>query len=70
LGETATIKLVDWRTTLVRYLENPGRVIDIIVRQQALKYVLLDHDLYRRTIDGLLLRCLGSDQFNVAMESS
>jgi hypothetical protein len=47
LGETVIVKLVDWRTTLVHYLENPGQVIDIIVRQQALMYVLLDHDLYR-----------------------
>jgi hypothetical protein len=35
---------------------------------QALKYVLLDNALYRRTIDGLLLKCLGLDQSRIAME--
>jgi hypothetical protein len=70
LDETTTIKPVDWRTPLVCYLENPGHVIDTKVRWQTLKYVFLDHDLYRQTIDGLLLRCWGSDQSKVAMGSS
>jgi hypothetical protein len=53
--------LEDWRTHLVRYLENPGHIADRKVRQQALEYVILDNSLYRQTIDGLLLKCLGSD---------
>jgi hypothetical protein len=55
---------------MIRYLENPDHVIDMKLQQQALKYVLLDRDLHRRTIDGLLLRCLGSDQSKVAMGCS
>jgi hypothetical protein len=31
-----------------------------------LKYVVLDNTLYRRTIDDLLLKCLGSDQSKIA----
>jgi hypothetical protein len=57
----------DWRTPLVRYLDNPGHIADRKVRWKALKYVMLDNTLYRRTIDGLLLKCLGSDQSNIAM---
>jgi hypothetical protein len=41
----------DWKTPLVRYLENPGHIVVRKVWQQALKYVLLDNTLYRRTID-------------------
>jgi hypothetical protein len=52
---------------MVRYLENLGHVINRKVWWQVLKYILLDHDLYRWTINGLLLRCLGSDQSKVAM---
>jgi hypothetical protein len=59
--------LEDWRTHLVRYLENPGHIADRKVRQQALEYVILDNSLYRQTIDGLLLKCLGSDQSKIAM---
>jgi hypothetical protein len=69
LDETAIAKPEDWRIPLVHYLENPGHVIYTKVWWQALKYVLLYHDLYHRTIDDLLLRCLGSDQFKVTMGS-
>jgi hypothetical protein len=37
------------------------------VRRQALKYIMLDNTLYHLTIDGLLLKCLGSDQSKIAM---
>jgi hypothetical protein len=57
----------DWRTPLVRYLENPDHITDRIVQRQALKYVVLDNTLYHRTIDDLLLQCLGSDQSKIAM---
>jgi hypothetical protein len=56
-----------WRTPLVRYLENTGHIADRKVQCQALKYVMLDNTLYRRTIDGLLLNCLGSDQSKIAI---
>jgi hypothetical protein len=57
----------DWRTPLVRYLENHGHIADWKVRRQALKYVMLDNTLYRQTIGGLLLKCLGSHQSKIAI---
>jgi hypothetical protein len=57
----------DWRTPLIRYLKNLGHIADRKVRCQALKYVILSNSLYRRTIDGLLLKCLGTDQSKIAM---
>jgi hypothetical protein len=50
-----------WRTSLVHYLENLGHIDNRKVRRQALKYVMLDNTLYHRTIDGVLLKCLGLD---------
>jgi hypothetical protein len=67
LGETMMTKPEDWTTPLVHYLENPSHVTDRKVQRQALKYVLLDHGLYRRCIDGLLLICLSLDQSKIAM---
>jgi hypothetical protein len=55
-SKTTTAGSDDWRTPLVRYLENPGHIADRKVRRQALKYVMLDNTLYRRNIDGLLLK--------------
>jgi hypothetical protein len=57
----------DWRRALVRYLENSGHIADRKVQRQTLKYVVLDNTLYRRTIDGLLVKYLGSDQSKIAM---
>jgi hypothetical protein len=66
-SETAMVNPNDWRAPLVCYLENPGQVAYRKVRWQALKYVMLDNTLYHRTIDGLLLKSLGSDQSRIAM---
>jgi hypothetical protein len=57
----------DWRTPLIHFLENPGHTADRKVGWQALKYVMLDNTLYRQTIDGLLLKYLGSDQSEMAL---
>jgi hypothetical protein len=57
----------DWRTPLVHYLENSCHIVNRKIRQQALKYGVLDNTLYRQTIDDLLLKCLGSDQSRIAM---
>jgi hypothetical protein len=48
-------------------LENPRHIANRKVRRQALKYIMLDNTIYRRTIDGLLLECLGSDQSRIVM---
>jgi hypothetical protein len=66
-SETMMADPDDWRTLLVRYLENPGHITDRKVRRQTLKYVMLDNTLYRQTIDGLLLKCLCSNQSKIAM---
>jgi hypothetical protein len=40
--------------------------MDKKVKRQVLKYMSLDGDLYRRTIDGVLLKCLGEEHAKVA----
>jgi hypothetical protein len=67
-SKTMMVDLDDWRTPLVHYLKNTGRIAGRKVRRQALKYVMLDNTLYHRTIDGLLLKCLGLDKSKIAME--
>jgi hypothetical protein len=66
-SKTMTTDPDDWRTPLVRYLKNPGHIADRKVRRQALKYVVLENTLYRQTIDGSLLKCLGLDQSKITM---
>ena len=47
----------DWRKEIIDYLKDPSRKVERRVRLQATKYVLLEDELYYRTIDGILLRC-------------
>jgi hypothetical protein len=57
----------DWRKPLVECLQNPSNTKDRNVRRQVLKYTLMEGELYRRTIDGLLLKCLDEEESKVAM---
>jgi hypothetical protein len=50
---------IDWRLTLLECIRDSGRTTDKKIRRQALKYTSLDDDLYQRTIDDMLLKCLG-----------
>jgi hypothetical protein len=41
--------------------------MDKKIKRQAWKHMSLDDDLYRITIDGVLLKCLGEEQAKVAV---
>jgi hypothetical protein len=58
---------VDWRAPLIKYIRSPGDVVDRKIRHQALKYTVMDDKLYRRTNQGLLLRCLDEEAARVAV---
>jgi hypothetical protein len=49
-------------------IRDPGKTTDKKVKRQVLKYTSLDDDLYRRTIDDMLLNCLGEEQAKVAVQ--
>jgi hypothetical protein len=66
-GKMTMTNPVDWKIPLVHYLENPSHIADRKVWRRTLKYVMLDNTLYHRTIDGLLLKCLGLDLSKIAV---
>jgi hypothetical protein len=58
-------KLYDWRNRLaqiVDYLENPPRKVSRKLRYKAIKFVLLDGSLFYKSLDGVLLQCLGQEE--------
>jgi hypothetical protein len=57
----------DWRTLIVDYLRNPSVTTDRNVRHMTFKYVLMSDELYRRTVDDILLKCLGPSDDILAM---
>jgi hypothetical protein len=58
---------IDWRLPLLECIRDPGKIMDKKVKQQVLKYKSLDDDLYWRTIDDVLVKCLGEKQAKVAV---
>ena len=52
---------------MISYLKDPGRGAERNIRRAAFKYILIDNELYRRTAEDLLLKCLDSDQTKIAM---
>jgi hypothetical protein len=52
----------DWRKEIVDYLENPSRKVSRKLRYKSIKFVLLDERLYYKSMDGVLLQCLGQEE--------
>ena len=56
----------DWRLPLIDYFKDPSQTRDRNIRQQALTYILLNDDSYRRIINALC-NCLNSYQSRLSM---
>ena len=52
---------------IIAYLKDPGSDAERNIRHLAFKYILIDVELYRRSAEDVLLKCLDSDQACVAM---
>jgi hypothetical protein len=52
----------DWRKENVDYLENSSRKVSRKPRYKAIKFVLLDGRLSYKSLDGVLLQCLGPEE--------
>jgi hypothetical protein len=52
----------DWRKEIVDYLENPSRKVSRKLRYKAIKFVFLDGRLFYKSLDGVLLQCLGPEE--------
>jgi hypothetical protein len=52
----------DWRTEISDYLRNPSQKVSRKLRYKAIKFVLLDDQLYYKSIDGVLLECLNQEE--------
>ena len=69
-----TIDSEDWRQPLIDYLEH-GKLPDELrhrteIRCQAPHFIYYKETFYRRSFDGVLLRCLGGEDTNQAIEET
>jgi hypothetical protein len=49
----------DWRADIFNYLKDPARGAPKKIRYRAMKHVLIGDHLFYRTLERLLLKCLG-----------
>ena len=57
----------DWRIEIADYLRNPTRKVTRKLRYKSAKYVLLNNQLYYKTVDEVLLKCLNQEEAKVLM---
>jgi ribonuclease HI len=49
----------DWRADIFNYLKDSARWASRRIRYKAMRYVLIGDEMFYRTLEGLLLMCLG-----------
>ena len=57
----------DWRVEIADYLKNPSQKVTRKLRYKSTKYVLLDDQLYYKTVNRVLLKCLNKEEAKVLM---
>ncbi|XP_050888903.1 uncharacterized protein LOC127094076 [Lathyrus oleraceus] len=59
----------DWRRPIVVYLQNPTTSTDQKTRYRALSYVLLGSKLFKKSPEGILLKCLSESEVYFALST-
>ena len=59
----------DWRKPLVEYLRTPTGSIDHKIKYRALSYVLSWNELFKKTAEGVVLKCLGESEAYIAVSN-
>ena len=57
----------DWRVEIADYLKNPSLKVARKLRYKSTKYVLLEDQLYYKTVNGVLLKYLNQEEAKVLM---
>ncbi|XP_039683823.1 uncharacterized protein [Medicago truncatula] len=60
----------DWRKPIVKYLENPDGTTCRKVKYRALSYVIMGNELFKKTPEGVLLKCLGETDAYLAVSNT
>jgi hypothetical protein len=58
------LKTGDYRADIFNYLKDPARGTPKRIRYKVIKYVLIGDDMFYRTLEWLLLKCLGPTEAN------
>src|ERR1044072_3067715 len=59
----------DWRKHIFEFLQNPTGSTDRKVKYKALSYVIIGNELFKKSPDGVLLKCLSDNEAYVAISA-
>jgi hypothetical protein len=59
----------DWRKPIVEYLENPTGLPDQRIKYKALSYVIIGNELFKKSLDGVLLKCVSDTEACLAISA-
>ncbi|XP_050877174.1 uncharacterized protein LOC127080931 [Lathyrus oleraceus] len=59
----------DWGKPIVVYLQNPTASTDRRTRYRALSYVLLGSELFKKSLEGILLKCLSESEAYLSLST-
>ncbi|KAK9740352.1 hypothetical protein RND81_03G028600 [Saponaria officinalis] len=58
----------DWRSEIIKFLKDPSmKGINLKLKRQLYRYFLTEYELYKKDSQGILLKCLNSDDALLAM---
>ncbi|CAJ2637090.1 unnamed protein product [Trifolium pratense] len=57
----------DWRKPIVEYLENPIGSAPRKIKYRASNYVIIGNELFKKTLEGVLLKCLSENEAYIAI---
>ena len=62
-----TLDSNDWRKPIIDYLRNPNSNVERKLKFRVLHYVILGDNLFKKSVEGNLLNCLGNEEAYLAM---
>ena len=64
-----TLVDTDWSSPIVNYLKEPSVSTEKKIKYRALSYVQIGNELFKKTPEGILLKCLGENEAYLALSS-
>lgn len=58
----------DWRKEIIEYWLDPSNSNNQSIKVKSLQFLYEDEIIYKRTLEGILLRCLGPEKAGLAMD--
>ncbi|XP_058726440.1 uncharacterized protein LOC131597789 [Vicia villosa] len=62
-----TLIETDWRSPIIKYVRDTSTDTERKIKYRALSYLLMGNELFKKTPEGILLKCLGESEAYLAL---